>query len=137
VIAYDMKNRQGLDELVKLQHEFEKAGSQSQRKLAHLRTAVLETTPDIWQGTGILKVSHVFRGPRLPRRYRLFDPIQQRTTAYIELAKDSEVVIEKYLGRHVAVSGQVYYDPKLRTNIIKANQFLVKPMPTTAGSENK
>ncbi len=125
VIKFQADNQAGLMELRSLRSAFEAQTSATEQVLIKLKTETLEQEPKIWQGSGVLKVSNVFQGRGMPKRYRLVDVVSNRTTAYVELPKNSDIMIERYLGGHVAVSGNVYFDPKLNVNIIKAAGFKI------------
>jgi len=141
MIEYQIDAIGGYQRLLKLQREFEQSQSAAREKMAKLDARRLEQKPRIWQAEGVLELSTVFRGPHMPKRYRLYDPsrgaVGRRTVAYVELAEDSGIGVEKYLGKYVAVSGHVYFDPKLKINIIKASNFKVKARPTGGSAEGK
>jgi len=65
---------------------------------------------------GILNASLVYDGERLPRLYRLQDPVSGFTTAY--LMEDPELKLSSMLGLVVGVKGQKHFDESLRRTVI-------------------
>ena len=65
---------------------------------------------------GVLNASVVYDGERLPRLYRLQDPVSGHTTAY--LMEDPELKLSSMLGLVVGVKGGEAFDESLRRNII-------------------
>jgi hypothetical protein len=65
---------------------------------------------------GVLNASVVYDGVRLPRLYRLQDPVSGHTTAY--LMEDPELKLSSMLGLVVGVKGGESFDESLRRNII-------------------
>jgi hypothetical protein len=65
---------------------------------------------------GVLNASVVYDGERLPRLYRLQDPVSGHTTAY--LMEDPELKLSSMLGLVVGVKGNEGFDESLRRTII-------------------
>ena len=65
---------------------------------------------------GILNASLVYDGERLPRLYRLQDPVSGFTTAY--LMEDPELKLSSMLGLVVGVKGDKHFDESLRRTVI-------------------
>ncbi|MFZ4750741.1 MAG: hypothetical protein ACOYMM_09565 [Phycisphaerales bacterium] len=71
-----------------------------------------------YDAVGILNASLVYDGERLPRLYRLQDPVSGFTTAY--LMEDPEFKLSSMLGLVVGVKGPRHFDESLRRDIITA-----------------
>ena len=69
-----------------------------------------------YDAVGVLNASLVYDGVRLPRLYRLQDPVSGFTTAY--LMEDSELKLSSMLGLVIGVKGPVHFDESLRRNLI-------------------
>jgi len=129
VVQYQQQARTGLSRLVELRDRYQKSHTRTRQEVAQLQAKALEAEPKVWQGEGVLRASFVFQGEGMPRRYRLYDPARERTVAYLEVPADSGITVEKYLDRYVTVTGQIYYNPQLKINIIKALDLTVKEPP--------
>jgi len=113
---------------VKLEHlgnELTRVQESTKRELDELRAKKLEEKPAIWQAEGVLEQSRTFVGSALmPNRLVLYEAARAgqltKVIAYVELETNSNIPVEKYLGKYVAVSGEVRYDPTLRIDIIRA-----------------
>lgn len=64
-----------------------------------------EQTNTAFDATGELRESMVFSSPVGPRRYRLIDPNESvpRTLCYVEVPRDSDIDVSRFLGRIVGV----------------------------------
>jgi hypothetical protein len=71
-----------------------------------------------YDAVGVLNASLVYDGERLPRLYRLQDPVSGFTTAY--LMEDPDFKLSSMLGLVVGVKGPRHFDESLRRDIITA-----------------
>ncbi len=124
LINYQIQAQKGYKELEEIQKEFEE---QSKKIAVQQAQTELEkmSPPKLYKAAGVLKKSYVFEGPLMPKRYRLVNPVNNSTIAYVELAKGAKINVNNYLGKYVGVYGDVRYDAKLRIDIIKAVAFKV------------
>jgi hypothetical protein len=76
-----------------------------------------------YTAVGMLNASVVYDGDRLPRLYRLQDPVSGHTTAY--LMEDPELKLSSMLGLVVGVKGSENFDESLRRNVITARSVAV------------
>lgn len=92
---------------------------------------------------GRLLASMVYNGQTLPRLYRLVEPSDQRTLAYLRPGGDLESTA---LGRLVGVVGEAKYDPSLKLKLIEVETIDLleprespspSPSPETAGEPEK
>ncbi len=123
IIQYQIDAQKGAMELRELLKKVERGSKRAEEKIAEIELKQTKP-PVIYQAEGILKPSSIFRGPLMPKRYRLVNPKENRTIAYVELAS-KDINIAEYIGKYVGVYGKVKYDPKLRINIIKATTFKI------------
>ena len=77
----------------------------------------VQTQPTVRYGAvGKLVASRVYDGQRLPRMFRLVDPLSHRTIAYVE--PGGPIQAHKVLGRIVGIVGDQQYDAALKLHVI-------------------
>lgn len=133
IIDYQIEAQKNANELRELLKRLEQGSKVIEERLAdsELKMAVV---PKLYQAEGILKQSNVFSGPLMAKRYRLIDPKQNKTIAYVEIA-DKKIDIAKFIDKYVGVYGKVVYDPTININIIKATDLKILTFP--ADDKNK
>jgi hypothetical protein len=70
---------------------------------------------------GTLMASGVYDGDNLPRLYRVVDPVEMRTIAYLQTKPGVDVTMA--LGRVVGVQGRTRYNPALKLRLIEVERF--------------
>ena len=111
-----------IENLVKLREI--KAAAENIRQDDDARKEQLATLEDwlrarqSYDAVGVLNASLVYDGERLPRLYRLQDPVSGFTTAY--LMEDPDFKLSSMLGLVVGVKGPRHFDESLRRDIITA-----------------
>jgi len=82
-----------------------------------------EAQPDPvrYDAMGRLLASRVYDGNRLPRMFRLIDPTDMRTLAYVR--PGGEVQPLKHLGRFVGIVGSKSPDPGLKLQVIEVERI--------------
>lgn len=119
----------GYQRLEDLGRRLSKVHASTKQQIGKIQAEKLQEEPILWQAEGVLSRSKALSssislpgGKLLASRLMLREPAKKgsirRTIAYIELARGSKLPIDRYLGKYVAVSGQVRYDAKLQIKII-------------------
>ncbi len=124
IIDYQLRAQKGYDQLREIQKKFTQESRTIREKSAESALKEMKA-PKLYQAAGILRVSNIFTGPLMPKRYRLIDPKRNKTIDYVELGGGGRINIAKYLGKYVGVYGKVRFDAKLRIDIITASSFRI------------
>ncbi len=126
VINFQKEGEAGYKELTEIQQKYaEEINRVKVPTMKDYKESEISATP--FQGSGILRPSLIFNGPLMPERFRLFDPVKCRTIAYVEVAKDVQINLSEYIGKHVAVYGTSAFDAKLGFPVIQASMFKIVP----------
>ncbi|MBI1375628.1 MAG: hypothetical protein GC159_23200 [Phycisphaera sp.] len=128
-----LKIRQDLQASLAEIHTFREQIAESQKEAAE----ALAAKPKNYTAVGRLAASTLYNGERLPRLYRIVDPIEGLTLAYVRTTDDSGDVT-RFVGLYVGVIGDKQYDPALKLNIITAkavDPLKAAPVQSAAAGE--
>lgn len=79
------------------------------------------TKAEDYTAVGRLLASSLYTGERLPKLYRLVDPLSDMTIGYVE--PTGEVDLRRMLGRVVGIVGSSEYHPGLKLRLIKVERI--------------
>jgi len=85
----------------------------------HEAEARLTMRPKNYTAVGRLAASTLYDGQRLPRLYRVVDPLDGLTLAYIRTDRNPRE-LNQLVGQYVGVIGKKKYDPALKLSVITA-----------------